>query len=145
MAGIFINYRRDDAPGVAGRLFDYLTSKYSRGNLFMNVDAMQPGVDFARQLDTQVSQYRVLLAVIGPRWLDAKDQTGRRRLDSNKDYVRIEWGVGAQARHCGHFGPGRRHHDAVRGEIGKRSEAARPLHVRHRTGSSMLNRMPIPP
>jgi hypothetical protein len=85
MAGIFINYRRDDAPGVAGRLFDYLTSKYSRGNLFMNVDAMQPGVDFARQLDTQVSQYRVLLAVIGPRWLDAKDQTGRRRLDSNKD------------------------------------------------------------
>jgi hypothetical protein len=48
MAGIFINYRRDDAPGVAGRLFDYLASKYPRGNLFMDVDAMQPGMDFAQ-------------------------------------------------------------------------------------------------
>jgi hypothetical protein len=28
MAGIFINYRRDDAPGVAGRLFDYLATKF---------------------------------------------------------------------------------------------------------------------
>src|SRR5271155_2257033 len=90
MARIFINYRRDDAPGVAGRLFDYLASKYSRRELFMDVDAMQPGLDFAKQLDTQVSQCHVLLAVIGPHWLDAPDQAGKRRLDSDKDYVRIE-------------------------------------------------------
>jgi hypothetical protein len=90
MAGIFINYRRDDAPGVAGRLFDYLALKFPRRSLFMDVDAMKPGMDFAEQLDTQVSQCRVLLAVIGPRWLDAKDQAGHRRLDSEKDYVRIE-------------------------------------------------------
>src|SRR5271154_396155 len=90
MARIFINYRRDDTPGVAGRLFDYLASKYSRRELFMDVDAMQPGLDFAKQLDTQVSQCHVLLAVIGPHWLDAYDQAGKRRLDSDKDYVRIE-------------------------------------------------------
>jgi len=90
MARIFINYRRDDTPGVAGRLFDYLASKYSRRELFMDVDAMQPGLDFAKQLDTQVSQCHVLLAVIGPHWLDAHDQAGKRRLDSDKDYVRIE-------------------------------------------------------
>jgi hypothetical protein len=90
MAGIFINYRRDDTPGVAGRLFDYLATKYSRGDLFMDVDAMQPGIDFAKQLDTQVSQCRVLLAVIGPRWLEARDKGGTRRLDNDKDYVRIE-------------------------------------------------------
>ncbi len=90
MAGIFINYRRDDAPGVAGRLFDHLALKFSRRSLFMDVDAMKPGMDFAEQLDSQVSQCRVLLAVIGPRWLDAKDQGGHRRLDSDKDYVRIE-------------------------------------------------------
>jgi TIR domain len=90
MAGIFINYRRDDAPGVAGRLFDYLALKFPRGSLFMDVDAMNPGIDFAKQLDTQVAQCRVLLAVIGPHWLDAKDKAGQRRLDSEKDYVRIE-------------------------------------------------------
>jgi hypothetical protein len=51
---------------------------------------MKPGMDFAKQLDTQVSQCRVLLAVIGPHWLDAKDKTGTPRLDNEKDYVRIE-------------------------------------------------------
>jgi PAN domain/TIR domain len=90
MAGIFINYRRDDAPGVAGRLFDHLAARFSRDDLFMDVDAMKPGMDFAQQLDTQVSQCRVLLAVIGPHWLDAKDKAGTRRLDSDKDYVRVE-------------------------------------------------------
>jgi len=90
MARIFINYRRDDTAGVAGRLFDYLALKYSRDELFMDVDAMTPGIDFAKQLDTQVAQCHVLLAVIGPRWLDAHDQAGHHRLDSDKDYVRIE-------------------------------------------------------
>jgi hypothetical protein len=90
MAGIFINYRRDDAPGVAGRLFDHLRPKFSRRSIFMDVDAMKPGKDFVKQLDTQVAQCGVLLAVIGPHWLDAKDRNGQRRLDSDNDYVRIE-------------------------------------------------------
>jgi hypothetical protein len=90
MAGIFINYRRDDAPGVAGRLFDHLATKFFRDDLFMDVDAMKPGMDFAKQLDHQVAQCRVLLAVIGPHWFDAKDKSGARRLDSDKDYVRVE-------------------------------------------------------
>jgi hypothetical protein len=90
MAAIFINYRRDDAPGVAGRLFDHLSPKFSRRSIFMDVDAMKPGMDFVAQLDSQVAQCGVLLAVIGPRWLDAKDPNGQRRLDSDHDYVRIE-------------------------------------------------------
>jgi len=90
MAGIFINYRRDDVPGVAGRLFDHLVGRFPRRSIFMDVDAMKPGMDFVKQLDTQVSQCDVLLAVIGPHWYDAKDQDGHRRLDSDTDYVRIE-------------------------------------------------------
>jgi PAN domain/TIR domain len=90
MADIFINYRRDDAPGVAGRLFDYLASRYSRGQLFMDVDAMEPGIDFAKQLEVQISQCHAVIAVIGPHWLDARDQAGHRRLDSDNDYVRVE-------------------------------------------------------
>ncbi len=90
MARIFINYRRDDTQGVAGRLFDYLATKYSRRELFMDVDAMKPGLDFAKQLDAQVSQCHVLLAMIGPHWLDARDQSGKRRLDNARDSVRVE-------------------------------------------------------
>jgi hypothetical protein len=90
MAGIFINYRREDAPGVAGRLFDHLATKFSRQQLFMDVDAMKPGIDFVKQLDAHVAQCSVVIAVIGRHWLDATDQSGRRRLDSSNDYVRIE-------------------------------------------------------
>jgi hypothetical protein len=90
MARIFINYRRDDTQGVAGRLFDHLALKYSRSELFMDVDAMKPGLDFIKQLDSQVSQCHVLLAMIGSHWVDARDASGRRRLDNEKDSVRVE-------------------------------------------------------
>ncbi len=90
MPGIFINYRRDDAPGVAGRLYDHLARKFTRGRLFIDVDAIKPGLDFVKQLDTQVSQCDALLAVIGPHWLSATDSKGKRRLDDPHDYVRIE-------------------------------------------------------
>jgi hypothetical protein len=33
MSGIFINYRREDAPGVAGRLYDHLARSFSRGEI----------------------------------------------------------------------------------------------------------------
>ena len=56
----------------------------------MDVDAIKPGLDFVKQLDAQVSQCDVLLALIGPHWLDGKDEKGGRRLDGDKDYVRIE-------------------------------------------------------
>jgi hypothetical protein len=90
MPGIFINYRRDDAPGVAGRLYDHLARKFSRGWLFIDVDAIKPGLDFVKQLDSQVSQCDALLAIIGPHWLTAADSKGKRRLDDTRDYVRIE-------------------------------------------------------
>jgi hypothetical protein len=90
MSGIFINYRRDDAPGVAGRLYDYLAKTFSRRELFIDVDAIKPGFDFVKQLDSQVSQCDIMLALIGPQWLGLEDEHGRRKLYGDKDYVRIE-------------------------------------------------------
>jgi len=90
MARTFINYRRDDTQGFAGRLFDHLALIYSRHELFMDVDTMKPGMDFIRQLDAQVAQCHVLVAMIGPHWLDAHDQSGKRRLDNPKASVRVE-------------------------------------------------------
>jgi hypothetical protein len=57
MTGIFINYRRDDAPGVAGRLYDHLARSFSRRDLFIDVDAIKPDLDFVKQLDTQAARY----------------------------------------------------------------------------------------
>jgi len=91
MAGsIFINYRRGDDAGNTGRLFDQLQDAFRREQLFMDVDSIAPGVDFVRELSEQVAKCEVLLAVIGKAWIDARDPTGRRRLESPNDFVRIE-------------------------------------------------------
>jgi tetratricopeptide (TPR) repeat protein len=91
MAGkIFINYRRDDSPGTAGRLHDRLAQAFGPDNLFMDVDHIPAGVDFADYLHSQVAACDVFLAVIGPHWLDAKDDSGRRRFDNPDDFVTIE-------------------------------------------------------
>lgn len=52
MPGIFLNYRRDDAAGAAGRLHDYLARRFPRRDLLMDVDAIEPGFDFVKQLET---------------------------------------------------------------------------------------------
>jgi hypothetical protein len=87
---IFINYRRDDDPGSARALFGELEKVFPRQQLFMDVDNIGPGRDFAKVLKEQVAQCDVLISVIGKNWIDARDESGGRRLDSPEDYVRIE-------------------------------------------------------
>jgi hypothetical protein len=87
---IFINYRRDDSIGTAGRLHDRLAQTFGQQNLFMDVDSIPAGIDFVADLNSQVAACRVFLAVIGPNWLDAMDETGARRLDNPDDFVTIE-------------------------------------------------------
>jgi non-specific serine/threonine protein kinase len=87
---IFISYRRDDAPGHAGRLFDALTDALGAAAVFMDVEAIPVGADFVAHIDDAVAGCRVFLAVIGPRWLTAELSDGRRRLDLADDYVRRE-------------------------------------------------------
>jgi Bacterial protein of unknown function (DUF937)/TIR domain len=87
---IFISYRRDDSAGHAGRVFDRLQQEFGQDLLFMDVDAIPLGVNFVRVLRAEVAKCDVLLAIIGPRWLDARDDDGHRRLDNPTDFVRIE-------------------------------------------------------
>ncbi len=88
--GIFVSYRRDDAKHAAGRLVDRLEKSFSRDQLFFDIDNIEPGFDFVRVLKEQVESCDVLLPIIGPGWLDARDEHGARRLDNPKDFVRIE-------------------------------------------------------
>src|SRR5262252_8015296 len=90
---IFINYRRDDSSGVAGRLHDSLAPKFGRDKLFMDVDNIPVGRDFEEHLNSQVAACDAMLAIIGPNWLTVKDETGKRRLDNPDDFVAIEIGA----------------------------------------------------
>jgi hypothetical protein len=87
---IFINYRRDDSMGMAGRLYDRLAQAFERNNLFMDVDHIPAGVDFVNHLNNQVAACDVFIAIIGPNWLDARNERGDRRLHVPDDFVTIE-------------------------------------------------------
>ena len=87
MAGkIFINYRREDSTGTAARLHDRLAQEFGRENLFEDV----VGVDLKARLSNQVAACQVFLTVIGPNWLDAKDEAGQHRLHHPDDLVAVE-------------------------------------------------------
>jgi hypothetical protein len=86
---IFISYRRDDSRGYAGRLQGDLSRRYSDEHVFRDVE-IPPGADFGEYITGLVDKCNVVLAIIGPGWLDARDREGERRIDKPDDWVRLE-------------------------------------------------------
>ena len=86
---IFVCYRHEDSWAYAGWLADALTRQFGKGMVFRDLDS-QRGVDFRDQVDEAIDSCAVLLAVIGPRWLRAQDESGRRRIDHPRDLVALE-------------------------------------------------------
>ena len=92
MTSIFISYRRQDSQSDAGRIYDRLVQRFGRETLFKDVDDIPGGVDFRFFLQNTLQQCTVVLAIIGPSWVNAHDGQGRRRLDNPADWVRLEIG-----------------------------------------------------
>jgi hypothetical protein len=90
MAGIFLSYRRDDSGGYAGRLADDLKQAFAGDQVWRDIEAIEAGADFVDAIGKAIGSCSVLLALIGPRWLDAKNSAGARRLDDPNDFVRLE-------------------------------------------------------
>ena len=65
---IFINYRRDDAGGFAGRLADSLGAYFGPGRVFRDVTGIDYGDDFERVIDEKLAESGALIVVIGDRW-----------------------------------------------------------------------------
>jgi hypothetical protein len=82
VGGIFISCRREDSQHAAGRLVDRLTQSFGRERIFMDVDAVESGLDFLDVINARVAESFVFLVVIGAGWANAADPDGRRRLDN---------------------------------------------------------------
>ena len=90
---VFVSYRREDVGDAAGRLADRLVDRFGSERVFMDVDAIEPGMDYVEAIVRAVEACDVLVAVIGPGWLPAADRRGWRRLDDPSDWVRVEVGT----------------------------------------------------
>jgi hypothetical protein len=80
----------DDSAGHAGDVHDRLKGEFRSDLLFMDVDAIPPGDNFIKVLRDELARCDVLLALIGPNWLNVRDEQGNRRLDNPSDFLRIE-------------------------------------------------------
>jgi hypothetical protein len=87
---VFLSYRREDASGHAGRLYDLLAARYGAERVFMDIDAIPLGSEFAETINRAVASCDVVIALMGRGWLEAKDSDGHRRLDDPDDFVRRE-------------------------------------------------------
>ena len=85
MSGVFISYRRQDSAPYAGRIFDRLVSAFGANRVFMDVADIAPGVDFAEAVENTIRSCKVLVVVIGPRWLELLHAR-----EGGRDYVEHE-------------------------------------------------------
>jgi uncharacterized membrane protein YeaQ/YmgE (transglycosylase-associated protein family) len=90
MSRIFISYRRSDTSDAAGRLYDRLTQRFSRDQIFMDIDTIKPGMDFVEIIEREISKCDALIAIIGPHWITATDTRGHPGLENPNDFVRLE-------------------------------------------------------
>lgn len=83
---IFISYRRDDARGASGRVFDWLRIGFGRERVFRDVASIGVG-RWRCKIDQALADSIACVAVIGRRWADG---TNLPRLQDPDDMVRHE-------------------------------------------------------
>ena len=93
MPSIFISYRRDDSTGSTGRLWDRLCAEFGKGQVFRDIDTIEPSADFVEIIEQTVAACDVVLVVIGKHWLTVCDEQGRPRIENPEDFVRLEVGT----------------------------------------------------
>jgi len=88
-SGVFLSYRRADAPDAAGRIYDHLVSRFGKAKVFKDVDSIPVGLDFRNAIEAAVGRSHCILVVVGKRWLEGGDDD-RKRLFEPDDPVRAE-------------------------------------------------------
>jgi hypothetical protein len=86
---IFINYRVQDTAAETGRLVDALKQAFYEDQIFMDIEKLEPGVDFRQALARSLETCDVLFAIIGTEWTGT-DKNGNSRIKQPEDWVRIE-------------------------------------------------------
>ena len=90
MNSVFVNYRSSDEEASATLIERELSARFGADEIFRAGKSIRPGEDFERALLRAVHRCDLLLAVIGPRWLDAPGAAGGRALDDPGDWTRRE-------------------------------------------------------
>jgi tetratricopeptide (TPR) repeat protein len=88
--GIFLSYRREDAAPYARLLKYQLSERFPAAQVFMDLDSIEAGRDFAEAINEALNSCAVLVALIGRQWATLTDEQGQRRIDNPDDLLRFE-------------------------------------------------------
>lgn len=88
VAEVFVNYRSDDSGYAASEIFHRLVDRFGAHQVF-HAAVIVPGTVYPQTIRAAVERCDALVAVIGPRWLTATDEKGR-RIDNDRDWVHME-------------------------------------------------------
>jgi hypothetical protein len=86
----FINYRGADSHAYGALLYTALAHELGEDTVFLDSESIQAGANYEWTLLSSVRRASAVLAIIGPRWLTATDDIGRRRIDIQEDWIRRE-------------------------------------------------------
>ena len=89
MSKVFISYRREDAAGFAQAIFGQLERHLRRDQIFMDVDTVEPGVDFVNRIEEAIGESDVVIALIGKRWMGEREKA-QPRIHDPHDIVHLE-------------------------------------------------------
>lgn len=87
---IFISYRVKDTQVATGRLIDALKLHISENQIFMDIDKIEPGLDFTQVISKYLNSSEIMLAIIGPDWMAYNAEKQTYRINDNNDWVRKE-------------------------------------------------------
>ncbi|MEU5158597.1 toll/interleukin-1 receptor domain-containing protein [Streptomyces sp. NPDC020875] len=87
---VFVNYRTGDEEATATLVARELSRRFGGDNVFRASKSIEVGSHFPQALITAVRRSRVLIAVIGRRWLDVTASDGRPALANPDDWTRRE-------------------------------------------------------
>ena len=87
---IFLSYRRKDTASATGRLHDYLEKEFGAEMVFKDIHDIGLGTDFRKEIGKTLMNCKVVLVLIGDRYVSLTDAQGNIRIMNPNDYVNIE-------------------------------------------------------
>lgn len=87
---IFISYRRADSQADVWKLHRMLSAVFGPEQVFLDHYNFNVGNKVTEEEVLAVKSAKVVLVVIGKGWIDARDKSGIRQLENEKDDVRLE-------------------------------------------------------
>ncbi len=88
MPVMFVNYRVQEQPGYATLVHRELAQRFGQDSVFLAASSIRAGDDYVHEVFDNLRQCEVVLALIGPRWLEFSDRGGEAK--PRVDWVRRE-------------------------------------------------------